>query len=246
MTGPFALFKWQALLVDWKVFGQGLLTTVIVSLVALLIALVLGAVFGTFATSRSAFLRTVNRVYVEFIQNTPLVIQVFFWYNGLPYIGIVLPTLIIGFAALSIYTGAYVAEVVRSGIGAIPRGQLEAAYSQGFTYAGAMREIILPQAIKVMLPPLTNVAVNLIKNSSVLAIIAGGDLMYHTDSWSSGNLYYGPAYVFTGLLYFALCYPLTRLSRKLEEIFHAGDAAAESGTSAQAKPARTAIGGAKA
>ncbi len=236
MTGPFALFKWQALLVDWKVFGQGLLTTVLVSLVALLIALVLGAVFGTFATSRNAFLRSVNRVYVEFIQNTPLVIQVFFWYNGLPYIGIVLPTLIIGFAALSIYTGAYVAEVVRSGIGAIPRGQLEAAYSQGFTYAGAMRHIVLPQAIKVMLPPLTNVAVNLIKNSSVLAIIAGGDLMYHTDSWSSGNLYYGPAYVFTGLLYFSLCYPLTRLSRRLEEIFHAGDSAAEGGKA----PGRTA------
>lgn len=224
MTGPFALFKWQALLVDWKVFGQGLLTTVIVSLVALFIALVLGAVFGTFATSRLRALRAVNRVYVEFIQNTPLVIQVFFWYNGLPYLGVVLPTIVIGFAALAIYQGAYVAEVVRSGIGAIPKGQLEAAYSQGFGYAGAMRYIVLPQAIKIMLPPLTNVAVNLVKNSSVLAIIAGGDLMYHTDSWSSGNLFYGPAYVVTGLLYFVLCYPLTRLSRKLEAVFHAGDA----------------------
>ncbi len=216
MNGPFAIFKWKALFVDWIVFAQGLGTTVLVSAVALFLALVLGIVLGLFGTATNRGLRAINRVYVEFIQNTPLVIQVFFWYNGLPYVGVVLPTLIIGFAALSIYTGAYVAEVVRAGVQAIPRGQIEAAYSQGFTYPQAMRYIILPQALKIMLPPLTNVAVNLIKNSSVLAIVAGGDLMYHTDSWSSGNLFYGPAYVVTGLLYFAMCYPLTRLAKSLE------------------------------
>lgn len=223
MTGPFAAFKWHALFADWTVFGEGLLTTLTVSVVALVLSLALGVVFGLFATSRNKPLKAINRVYVEFIQNTPLVIQVFFWYNGLPYVGIVLSTLVIGFAALSIYHGAYVAEVVRSGVQAIPKGQLEAAYAQGFGYAGAMRHIVLPQAVKIMLPPLTNVACNLVKNSSVLAIIAGGDLMYHADSWSSGNLYYGPAYVVTGILYFCMCFPLTTLSKKLEAKYHAGD-----------------------
>jgi putative glutamine transport system permease protein len=106
--------------------------------------------------------------------------------------------------------------VVRAGIQAIPRGQQEAAYSQGFSYWGAMRHIVLPQAKRIMYPPLTNQAVSLIKNTSVLAMVAGGELMYHADSWSSNNLYYGPAYIVTGLLYLALCLPLATFARRLE------------------------------
>jgi putative glutamine transport system permease protein len=79
-----------------------------------------------------------------------------------------------------------------------------------------MRHIILPQAQKIILPPLTNQAVSLIKNTSVMAIVAGGDLMYTADSWSSNNLYYGPAYVVTGLLYLALCLPLASFAKRLE------------------------------
>jgi putative glutamine transport system permease protein len=79
-----------------------------------------------------------------------------------------------------------------------------------------MRYIILPQALKIVLPPLTNQGVALLKNTSVLAMIAGGDLMYRSDSWSSSNLYYGPAYVITGILYFMLCFPLATLAKKLE------------------------------
>lgn len=216
MNHPFAFLKWKALFLDWEIFKVGLLTTLIISILALLLALIIGTAFGIFSTSKNKALKVISRVYVEVIQNTPLIIQVFFLYNGLPFIGIVLPVFTIGFLGLGIYQGAYVAEVVKSGINSISKGQIEAAYSQGFTYTQAMLHIILPQAKKIILPPLTNVAVNLIKNSSVLAIIAGGDLMYHADSWSSGNLYWGPAYVMTGILYFCLCYPLTRLAKKLE------------------------------
>jgi putative glutamine transport system permease protein len=218
MNHPFSLLKWKALFLDWSIFKDGLLTTLSVSITALLLALLLGTIFGIFSTSKSKVLKTISRSYVELIQNTPLLIQIFFWYNGLPYIGIVLPVFLIGFLGLGIYQGAYVAEVVKSGINSIPKGQMEAAYSQGFTYWEAMFYIILPQAKMIILPPLTNVSVNLIKNSSVLAIIAGGDLMYHADSWSSGNLYWGPAYVATGVLYFCLCYPLTRLAKRLEQV----------------------------
>lgn len=216
MTGPFAWFKWQALFSDWTIFAEGFLTTVLVSVLGLCLALALGVVFGVLGSTHLKLFRVINRVYVEFIQNTPLVIQVFFVYNGLPHIGLMLPVFSVGVLGVGVYHGAYIAEVVRAGIQAIHRGQMEAALSQGFSYWGAMRHVILPQAARVVLPPLTNQAVSLIKNTSVLAMIAGGDLMYRADSWSAGNIYYGPAYVTAGLLYLLLCFPLAQLAQYLE------------------------------
>lgn len=217
MVGPFALFKWQALFSDWRVFGEGFFMTLIVSVLSLALALTLGIIFGVMGVSHIKTLKRINKVYVAFYQNTPLVIQIFFLCNGFPHIGIMLSLFTVGVLGIGVYHGAYIAEVVRGGIEAVPKGQVEAAISQGFSYYQAMRYVILPQAKKIMLPPLTNQAVNLIKNTSVMAMIAGGDLMYHADSWASGNLYYGPAYVITGLLYLSLCLPLASFTRKLEK-----------------------------
>lgn len=214
--GPFALFKWAALARDWPEFAAGFAMTVAVSCLALALALGLGILFGMLGTAHRRPLRWCNRVYVEFIQNTPLVIQVLFLYHGLPHLGVTLPVFTVGVLGVGIYHGAYIAEVVRAGIQFIPRGQMEAAYSQGLSFWQAMRHIILPQARRVMYPPLTNQAVNLIKNTSVMAMVAGGELMYRADSWSSNNLYYGPAYIITGLLYLALCLPLAMYARRLE------------------------------
>jgi putative glutamine transport system permease protein len=217
VPGPFAGFKWLALFEDWTIFAEGFLTTILVAGLGLALALLLGIIFGVAGAAPTRFGRLVNRVYIEAIQNTPLVIQVFFLYHGLPHLGVVLPVLIIGVLGVGVYHGAYIAETVRAGIQAIPRGQLESAYSQGFGYWAAMRHIVLPQAKRIVFPPITNQAVSLIKNTSVLAMVAGGELMYHADSWSSSNLYYGPAYVVTGLLYFSLCYPLATYARRLEK-----------------------------
>ena len=216
MVGPFAWFKWEALFRDWTVFAEGFKTTIIVSILALTLALLLGIVFGVLGTSQWTLAKVVSRVYVEFIQNTPLVIQVFFLYHGLPHMGVMLPVFAVGVLGVGVYHGAYIAEVVRAGISSIHRGQMEAALAQGFSFWGAMRYIILPQAARLVLPPLTNQAVNLIKNTSVLAMVAGGDLMYRADSWSSDNLYYGPAYIVVGLLYLILSLPLATLTRRLE------------------------------
>lgn len=216
MSEPFGWPKWQALFRNWSVFGEGFGKTILLSVLALSAALVLGLLFGMFGASKSRGLRAVNRGYVAFIQNTPLVIQVFFLFHALPHLGVMLPVFSVGVLAISIYHGAYIAEVVRAGIQAIPRGQHEAAYAQGFTYWGTMRHIILPQAKRIMYPPLTNQAVSLIKNTSVLAMVAGGELMYQADSWSSTSLAYGPAYVVTGLLYLSLCLPLALYARGLE------------------------------
>lgn len=216
MNGPFADYKWAALARDWAVFGEGFANTVLVSGCALALAIALGILFGVLGISKSRGFQIITRIYVEFIQNTPLVIQVFFLYHGLPHLGIMLPVFAVGVLGVGIYHGAYISEVVRAGIQAVPRGQLEAAYSQGFSFWGAMRYIILPQAKRISFPPLTNQAVSLIKNTSVLAMVAGGELMYQADSWSSTNLYYGPAYVATGILYISLCLPLANYARKLE------------------------------
>ncbi|HEY5557350.1 amino acid ABC transporter permease [Acetobacterium sp.] len=224
-SNPFALWRWEKLFGEWQMFGEGFLRTIEIAALALILALVLGIIFGVFSTSNNKIMRGISRIYVEFFQNTPLVIQIFFMYNGLAIAGLRLSVFVIGVLGVGIYHGAYVSEVVKTGITSIPVGQVEAAKSQGFTYLQYMRYIILPQTIKIILPPLTNQSVNLIKNTSVLAMISGFDLMYVADSWASSSLDYGPSYVLAGLLYFMLCFPLATWARKYEERLKLNDIA---------------------
>ncbi|HEY3316524.1 MAG TPA: amino acid ABC transporter permease [Bacillota bacterium] len=218
MLGPQA---WLTLFHDWRIFAGGLGQTVMASLMGLALAMALGTFMGVLGVIPVKPLRWLNRGYVEFFQNTPLVTQMFFYYYGLPRLGLTLPVLSVGVIGLGVYTGAYIAEAVRAGIQSIHRGQLEAAYSQGFTYGQAMRHIVLPQAFRVIMPPLTNQFVNLIKNSSVLSLIAGYDIMYQADTWSAYNLYYAVAYVTAAGLYLLLTLPTAYLARRLERRMHA-------------------------
>ncbi len=214
----FTPWRWAELLSSWQDFAFAFLTTLQVAFFALLLALCIGAIAGVLSASRSRILRAIVRVYVEFFQNTPLAIQVFFVYYALPYAGIVLYEVPIGILCVGLYTGAYISEVVRTGINSIPKGQFDAAESQGFSYVQTMALIILPQTVKAILPPLANQCVNLIKNTSILAMIAGGDLMYFSNAWATnGHFSYGPSYLICGLLYFILCFPLTRWARSYEE-----------------------------
>ena len=216
-TNPFALWRWESLLENSSDIGAGFIRTLQVAVLALLLALVIGVVVGTMSTAKGRLPRAVARIYVEMFQNIPLVIQLFFMYNGLAMAGLVLSEFTSGVVGVGMYHGAYIADVVRAGILAVPKGQEEAAYSEGFNYIQTMRYVILPQMVKIILPPLTNQAVNLIKNTSVLAIIAGADLMYVADSYASYSLNYGPAYAVAGLLYFLLCFPLATFARKYEQ-----------------------------
>lgn len=219
-TSPFSLDKWLRFFTNWEAMAEGFTRTLVIALLSLTLALAVGVVLGILSSSNNKALRRAVRCYVELFQNIPLVIQIYFFYYVLPYAGVVMDQFAIGVLGVGLYTGAYISEVVRTGIQSIPTGQMEAAKSQGFTYVQAMRLIILPQAFRMILPPLTNQAVNLIKNTSVLAIIAGGDLMYQADSLAASKLFYGPAYVTTGLLYFILCFPLSTMARKLEQRMH--------------------------
>ncbi len=216
-TSPFALWKFLDALEHADEFLQGFIYTLEVSVLALALAIIFGTIGGVMATSKSKIIRAYTRTYVEIFQNTPLVIQIFFLYFGLPHLGIKLDVFTIGVLGVGAYHGAYVSEVVRGGILSVDKGQFEASASQGFTYIQQMRYIIIPQTIKNILPPMSNQVANLIKNTSVLLIVAGAELMSVADSYASDYGNYAPAYIFVAILYFIICYPLAYFAKAYED-----------------------------
>ena len=213
--------RWAALLKALpEYYVPGFIMTLKISIVGLLVALLLGIVFGTFSTMKFKPAKILARIYVEFLQNTPLALQILFYYSVLPLLfsnsGFRIPKFVLGVIGVGVYHGAYIAEVIRTGIEAVPKGQSEAAASQGFSYLETMYYIILPQTIRIIMPPLANQALNLVKNTSILAMVAGMDLMYYTDSLGADRGYFAQAYFTSALLYFVICFPLARLGRYLE------------------------------
>jgi putative glutamine transport system permease protein len=155
---------------------------------------------------------------VELFRNIPLTLQVMFFYYGCVYCGIKLSTITVGIVGLGVCSGAFIAEIVRGGLNAVPEGQYDAAHAYGLNYFQTMTAIILPQAVKVILPPLGTQLAWLVLDTSVLSIIAGGDLLYVTKNWAcNGTLSYGPAYLVTGLIFFVICFPITHTARKYEK-----------------------------
>lgn len=219
MSGLFDPSAWAKIWAYRGTFLLGLGNTALSALFGLLIAFVIGIVLGLMATSGKKVLKVIARVYVEIIQNTPLILQLCFLYYALAFSGHSLGILTTGIISLGIYHGAYVAEVIRAGIESIPKGQFEAAHSQGFGYVGTMYNIILPQSIKIILPPMVNQVVNLIKNTSCLYIVGGADLISLTYSFVTGATTggaYAPAYIVSGVLFFIVCCPLSTLASKWE------------------------------
>lgn len=220
METIFDARSWSLVWQHRGTFVNGFLNTLESAAVGLLIALAIGIVLGLAGISEKKPLKILSRVYVEFFQNTPLILQVCFLYYALVYAGIKIPVVSVGFIALGIYTGAYMAEVIRAGILSIPAGQFDAAISQGFSWVDMMRIIILPQTIKIILPPMVNQMVNLIKNTSCLYIIGGADLIATTYNFVTGETTggaYGPAYLVGAALFFCICFPLSMLAGKWEE-----------------------------
>lgn len=219
--GLLDIKRWNSLFEAFPdYYVPGFYMTLKISIIGLLAALFLGIIFGLLSTAKLKPLRILARIYVEVIQNTPLALQVMCYYSLLPMLfsgsGFRIPKFLLGVIGVGIYHGAYICEVIRTGIEAIPKGQSEAASSQGFSYMETMYHIILPQTIKIIMPPLANQALNLVKNTSILAMVAGMDLMYFTDSWGADRGYFAQAYFTSAILYFIICFPLARLARYLE------------------------------
>ena len=192
--------------------GQTLRMTVL----AYALAVVAGLVIALGEMSRRRWLSRSCRIYIEFIRGTPTVTQLFLIYFGLPSVVIVLPGFAAAVVALGLHYAASMAEIYRAGIAAVDRGQGEAAASVGMTRGEAMRHIVLPQAIRIIVPPLANNAVALLKDTSVASLIAAPELMMRADDITSE--YYMPmqVYVLAGIMYFVMAFPLSLAARWLE------------------------------
>ena len=219
MSGLFSMDAWATVWNHHDSFLLGLGNTLQTAFCALALAFALGVALGLMSTSGSRVLKFIARVYVEFVQNTPLLLQLCFLYYALAFAGLSLGVIRTGIIALGVYTGAYMGEVIRAAIQAVPKGQFEAAQAQGFNYLQRMAYIILPQSIPVMLPPMVNQVVNLFKNTSCLYIVGGADLISVTYSFVTGASTggaYAPAYLVCGFLFFVVCFPLSTLATRWE------------------------------
>lgn len=204
---------------------QGLKVTFEVSFVSIIFGILLGVLTGLARISDNPALKWGSITYIECIRGTPLLVQIFLWYfvagtlvnNMLQQVGMgPIPAMWFGVFALSMFTGAYVGEIVRAGIQSVHRGQMEAARSLGLNYNQAMRKIILPQAFRRIMPPLAGQFISLIKDSSLLGVIAIRDLTKATREVVSSSLQPFELWILCALMYLLLTFALSVFVSYLE------------------------------
>ena len=210
-------------LAGWRNLLEGALVTVEITAVALVLGCVMGLAVGIGRLNPSR--RVVYALctsYVAAIRGTPLLVQLFLLFFGLPQFGIVLPAFVCGVIGLGIYSGAYVSEIVRGAIQSIDKGQMEAARSVGMSYGTAMRSIILPQALVRMIPPLGNEFIALIKNSALVSLLTIHDLMHEGQKIISVSYRSLEVYLAIAVIYFVLTGLTTLALRHIERRLRAG------------------------
>ncbi|BCA85860.1 glutamine ABC transporter permease [Enterococcus saigonensis] len=198
-------------------FFEGFKFTIYSSIIALFFSLIIGTLMAILQLSSNRLIKFLAQAYVEFFRNIPLLIIAMFFFVVVPLYWVQIDGFQAGTIGLIIYTSAFIAETVRSGIQTVPKGQTEAGLSQGLTYSQTMRYIVLPQAFKIVVPPLGNQFINLVKNSSVLAMVAGLDLMYQGDLIASTTFNTFDTYIIVALFYLVLTLPLSYLMNHLEK-----------------------------
>ncbi|WP_170415959.1 amino acid ABC transporter permease [Ruegeria atlantica] len=225
---------------------QGLAATVRISLYAGILALILGTILGVARCSSNLTIRMLARTYLEFLRNVPPVVVVFIfffflsqqlidalnlerWARGIArqennqvwefFFGEMrrFPSLVSGVIVLALFESAFVGEIVRAGIQSIPKGQREAARSIGMSRIQELRYVVLPQAMKKVVPPLANQFISLIKDSSILSLISVQELTYKTVELVASSRMIFEAWITTAAFYFVVCFGLSRLFARLEK-----------------------------
>ena len=200
---------------------KGIPATVCVSLVAIIIGAALGLLLALCSQTKSKILQVIAKVYVDVIRGTPMLVQALIMAYGVPWLlqswgsafkwdnlgGLVVPAVIV----CGCNSAAYMSEVIRSGIQAIDKGQMEAARSLGMTHGMAMRLIIIPQAVRVILPAFANEFVTLIKETSVLGYVGVVEILRRGQLWNSSSFETFPAYIGVALAYMILTIPLSKI-----------------------------------
>ncbi len=204
---------------------QGAGVTILLSFMALLFGFIVGLVACVCKISNKSVLKWIANVYIEVIRDTPLLVQVMIIAYGFPMIlGIKYPTMFgyddtftAAVMAMILNSGAYIAEILRSGISSVDKGQMEASRSLGLTYLQSMRYIIVPQAVKNILPALANEFISLVKESAIVAFVGVTDIMFVANSVKNSTYNgFGP-YLFAALIYFVITFTLSKLVGLLEK-----------------------------
>lgn len=181
-----------------------------------------GGVIAIMRLAQNRLLRSIAATYILVIQSIPVLMILFMSYYGLTLMGLDIPPLLAASASLAIYVSAYLAEIWRGAIQAVPHQQWEASSSLAMTRAQQYRHIILPQALRISLPPTVGFLVQLVKNTSIVSVV--GFIELSRAGQLVNNATFQPFHVFmvVAALYFAICFPLSRFSRHLERVLHAG------------------------
>jgi len=192
-------FRYQA------IYLTGVKNTLSAALAGLVCAFIVGFLCGIWRFVSSGLISHCIAIYVSFVRNTPLLVQVYFIYFGLPSLGLTINTFWTGVIALTFNSGAYICEMVRGGLGTLPKGQREAAYALGFKQGPLLYKILLPQAMPVILPAITGQFVQLIKDTSLLYTISVLELTKAADEIGNETYQFLPAYLVSCILYILIC-----------------------------------------
>ena len=198
-------FDFSPVWAGWRDLAHGALITIGVTAGAIALGCVIGTLIGLGRLDpKRTLLYGACTSYVAFIRGTPLLVQLFIWFFGLPHFGINLPAFFCGVVGMGMYSGAYISEIVRGAIQSIDRGQMDAALSLGMTYRTSMRHVIVPQAVIRMIPPLGNEFIALIKNSSLVSLLTISDLMHEGQKIISVSYRSLEVYLAVAVVYFVL------------------------------------------
>lgn len=207
---------WGVLTKYFPEFVSGFLTTVRLVAIAFVVAMIVGVAVAAFRVAPSKWLNRLGGIYVEYFRNIPLLVLLFIIFYGLPA-ELHINELVAGTIGLGLYTAAYVAETIRSGVFAVGKGQIDASLSLGFTYGQTLRKIVLPQAIRTVIPPLGSLTIAMIKNS---AIVGGGlavaDLLRTARDIQNKNLQTNQTFFWAAIGYLILTVTVTIIVRRLE------------------------------
>lgn len=196
-------FNFRIIMEYLPLFLAGLKSTFLISIVSILLALATGIIACAARISSIKAIKYPAIAYIEIIRSTPLLVQIYFLYFGLPTLGVRIPELQTGILALMLNSGAYIAEIIRAGINAVESGQLEAGVASGLNYLQRMRFIILPQALGVTVPPLLGQAIVLVKDSALLSLISVAELTRAGQTMTSER--FMPSEAFFTVAFFYMC-----------------------------------------
>ena len=200
----------------WPGFLSAAILVLVLTLVSILISWALGLLAALGKASRNIVLRSISSFYIWFIRGTPTLVQIFIIYFGLPQFGIRLSPFTAGALALGINSGAYVAEIIRAGLLAIPKGQAESSLALGMSRADMMTRIILPQVFRIILPPLTNEAITSLKNTSLLSTITVVELTLYSQMIIASTFRPFEFYAASAFIYLFMTTILSQLATWME------------------------------